>query len=222
METPIYRDSFIFYRSFLDCIEEADNESQLRLYRAIVRYALNQDMPELKGMEKAVWLAIKPQLDANLKRYMNGCRGKEHGIKGGAPLGNSNARKTTPKQPQVNPKTTANENVNENYNDNVNDNVENRSKTAKRFLPPSLDEVIKFFEDNNFKSDANSFYDYYSANGWNVGKSKMKDWKAAARNWERRQPEFRATQPRQTRPTNITEQIIEPDYDDTDFGGRKY
>ena len=28
--------------------------------------------------------------------------------------------------------------------------------------------------------------DYYNSNGWLVGKSKMKDWKATARNWNRR------------------------------------
>ena len=35
------------------------------------------------------------------------------------------------------------------------------------------------------------FYDHFTANGWMVGgKSKMKDWKAAARNWSRRATDF--------------------------------
>ena len=29
------------------------------------------------------------------------------------------------------------------------------------------------------------FMDYYTANGWRLGKSEMKDWKAVVRNWER-------------------------------------
>ena len=33
--------------------------------------------------------------------------------------------------------------------------------------------------------DAQKWYDYYSANGWRVGKNPMKDWKAAIRTWER-------------------------------------
>ena len=97
------RDSFIFYRSFFESIEEADQPSQLLLYKAIAKYALYQEEPQLKGMVKAVWKAIKPQLDANLIRYENGCKGGAHGKKGGAPKGNKNAVKTTPKQPQNNP-----------------------------------------------------------------------------------------------------------------------
>ena len=33
--------------------------------------------------------------------------------------------------------------------------------------------------------DAERFVDYYTSNGWMVGKNKMKDWKAAVRTWER-------------------------------------
>ena len=96
-------DSFVFYRSFLDAIKEADEKSQLQLYQAIALYALNREEPQLQGMVKAVWMVIKPQLDANFKKYVNGCKGASHGKKGGAPKGNRNARKTTPKQPQNNP-----------------------------------------------------------------------------------------------------------------------
>ena len=37
--------------------------------------------------------------------------------------------------------------------------------------------------------DAQHFVDYYESNGWIVGKTKMKDWKATARNWARRDKE---------------------------------
>ena len=33
--------------------------------------------------------------------------------------------------------------------------------------------------------DAEKWFNYYSANGWKVGKNPMKDWKAAVRTWER-------------------------------------
>ena len=81
------RESFIFHRSFLESIEEAQPEEQLQLYRAIALYALNQEEPKLKGLVKSVWLAIKPQLDANFKRYMNG-------KKGGAPDASASGRET--------------------------------------------------------------------------------------------------------------------------------
>jgi hypothetical protein len=32
-------------------------------------------------------------------------------------------------------------------------------------------------------SEAHKFFNYYQANGWMVGKNKMKNWRAAANNW---------------------------------------
>ena len=56
----------------------------------------------------------------------------------------------------------------------------------KNFQPPSLEEVIlEFTEKGHPGIEAEKFYDYYCSNGWLVGKSKMKDWKAAVRNWIR-------------------------------------
>lgn len=52
-------------------------------------------------------------------------------------------------------------------------------------IPPSSQEVKFFFEEKNAPLiEAQKFYDHYEANGWLVGgKSKMKNWHAAARNW---------------------------------------
>jgi hypothetical protein len=52
-------------------------------------------------------------------------------------------------------------------------------------IPPELSNVIIFFkEKNTTQIDAEKFYNHFQSNGWLVGgKSKMKDWKAAARNW---------------------------------------
>lgn len=58
--------------------------------------------------------------------------------------------------------------------------------TRPRFSPPSLDEVAAYCRERANGIDAQHFLDYYTANGWKVGKNAMKDWKAAVRNWERR------------------------------------
>jgi hypothetical protein len=57
--------------------------------------------------------------------------------------------------------------------------------TTKRFIAPSIDEVRKYIEEKGYSIDPERFIDYYTANGWMVGKSHMKDWKATVRNWER-------------------------------------
>lgn len=59
------------------------------------------------------------------------------------------------------------------------------SKKRKRFTPPTLEEVQDYCRERDNNVDANRFIDYYTSNGWLVGKNKMKDWKAAVRTWER-------------------------------------
>lgn len=57
-------------------------------------------------------------------------------------------------------------------------------KNAHSF-PSSLDEVRVYFSEKKFSSEeAEKFYNYFESNGWLVGgKTKMKNWKAAANNW---------------------------------------
>ena len=61
-------------------------------------------------------------------------------------------------------------------------------KTAtKRFVAPSLDEVIAYKSEKNLSINPAQFIDFYESKGWIVGKSKMRDWKAAARGWSQRE-----------------------------------
>ena len=101
------RDSFIFYRSFYDAIKEIPEEEQLKVYKAIAVYALEQEEIELTGTPKAIFSLVKPQLDANYKKYENG---KQKGSK------------TKANDKQKVSKIEANVNDNVNVNVNVNDN----------------------------------------------------------------------------------------------------
>ncbi|WP_407397747.1 hypothetical protein [Treponema sp.] len=69
--------------------------------------------------------------------------------------------------------------------ENIEEKEEKKKKTASRFSPPSLDEVKAYCVERKNSVDAEHFIDYYSSNGWKVGKNSMKDWKAAVRNWEK-------------------------------------
>lgn len=72
---------------------------------------------------------------------------------------------------------------------------EKTKRKEKRFVPPTLEEVQAYITENNYIIDAQKFIDYYQSNGWIVGKTKMKDWKATVRGWERREQErFKKTQ----------------------------
>lgn len=56
---------------------------------------------------------------------------------------------------------------------------------TKRFSPPSVEDVAAYCQERKNGIDADAFVDYYSARAWMLGKTKMKDWKAAVRTWER-------------------------------------
>ena len=58
------------------------------------------------------------------------------------------------------------------------------------FNPPALEEIKDFISENGLLMDGERFFDYYSSNGWVIGKTKMKDWKAAVRNWARMETKY--------------------------------
>lgn len=69
------KDSFVFYRSFFDVLKEVPDETKINLINAMAEFALNDNEIALNGMEKALFVLIKPQLEANAKRYKNGSKG---------------------------------------------------------------------------------------------------------------------------------------------------
>lgn len=60
---------------------------------------------------------------------------------------------------------------------------------VRRFTPPTPEEVQQYCSESGHYIDADAFVDFYSSKNWMVGKNKMKDWKSAVRNWERRDKE---------------------------------
>ena len=105
------RDSFIFYRSFFESFEGLSKKDKLILFDAICNYALNDIEPELTGVPLSMFKLLKPQLDANIRRF-------ENGKKGGRPK----KTETKPKENQTETKPKRNDNVNVNVNDNENHN----------------------------------------------------------------------------------------------------
>lgn len=62
---------------------------------------------------------------------------------------------------------------------------ESRGKKRSVFTPPTLEQVKEYCGERKNNVDAERFIDFYACKGWMVGKNKMKDWRAAVRNWER-------------------------------------
>lgn len=67
------------------------------------------------------------------------------------------------------------------------DSVNSKRGKSSRFVPPTVEEVSEYCLGRGNNVDAQCFVDFYSSKGWYVGKSKMKDWKASVRTWERKE-----------------------------------
>ena len=134
----IERDSFVFYRSFFEAIAKVpDKEDRANIYDAICEYALNGNEIERGGIADIVFPLIRPQLEANNKRYMNGRK----------PKVKQTASETEAKPKQTISKTQANVNDNDNVNDNVNvneNNIEHWFETFWNLYPRKVSKKKSF------------------------------------------------------------------------------
>ena len=193
------RESTVFYRSFYEAIKELDAELQAVVYSAIFEYALNFNEVELKGVAKTVFTLIKPQLDANQKRFENGNKPKVKQV--------ISKQEAKPKQETSKVEANVNDNVNANVNDNENVNV-NAKVSRSHFRAPTYEEIFEFMKSKNALAgnvwadakvitEAKAFFNHYESNGWMVGKNKMKNWEAAVRNWMNNNSKFENNKPNQ-------------------------
>ena len=150
-QTQNKRDSFIFYRSFYDASKCLKTEEKAQLFDAICSYALDEKVEQLDGTAYGMFQLVKPQLDANRKRFENGCVKKQKGSKKEA------------KRKQTKSKTEANVNVNVNPNVNENLNLESKSKSLNfetfwNFYTPVAGRDGKSI-DKGSKADAKKSYE---------------------------------------------------------------
>ena len=141
------RDSFIFYRSFFMATKCLKNEEKAQLFDAICSYALDGEINDLDGTAFGMFQLIKPQLDANRKRFENGCVKKQK-------ISKTEAK---PKQKISKTEANVNVNVNDNVNDNVTDNVtenNNLNNKPNKIVTVEKSDLDIFCEDvvNGFQS----------------------------------------------------------------------
>ena len=111
------RDSVLFYRSFREAIKLLPEEERLKAYEMIFDYAFDDKESDENGIASAIFKLVKPQIDANNKRYENGKRPKRNISKTEA------KQKQNVSKPEANVNVNVNDNVNDNVNVNVNENV---------------------------------------------------------------------------------------------------
>lgn len=226
----IVRESMVFYRGWAEGIEDLDEKDQLEAFWNLVRYGLDGAEPVNKGPARSVFRLAKPQIDANNVKYQNSLKGgrrpdqtKPGCIQTGTrkePGKNQTETKTEPNADQRETKGKPNTNQNgteplPHDNDNVNDNVLKENTLTgvkeKRFAPPTLENVMGYCREMGYSVDAQRFVDFYESKGWMIGKNRMKDWKAAVRNWARQE---KVCPPAQSRNRFHNYEGDSTDYDD--------
>ena len=60
-----------------------------------------------------------------------------------------------------------------------------KTTARPRFVSPPVDEIKSYCQERRNSVDPQVFHDFYTSNGWKVGRNQMKDWKAAVRTWEK-------------------------------------
>lgn len=63
----------------------------------------------------------------------------------------------------------------------------------KRFTPPTVEMVSEYVQAKGYNVDPERFVDFYTSNGWKVGRNSMKDWQATVRTWHKKNQEAMQT-----------------------------
>ena len=181
------RTQFTFYASFFDAVSRIKKKAdRADAYDAICAYALREEDPDFSKMSDAAQIAfllIRPNLDSSRRKAKSG---KDGGSK------KANGKQNGSKQ-EANCKQEEDESEKEKEKEKEGE-IENEcypptplsgGAKAKRFIPPTVDEVASYCQERGNGIDPEAFVDFYASKGWMVGKNPMKDWKAAVRTWER-------------------------------------
>lgn len=136
------KESFLIYKSFYKPIARLSDKQLGRLFRAIFKYQLGEEVTVEEDIEMALGFFIN-QFEIDETKYHGIVeRNRNNGRKGGAPIGNCNAKLKQPKQPSgLNSTQTTQNKPNDNANDNVNESPYGDKVDA--FLPEISDKPLK-------------------------------------------------------------------------------
>lgn len=149
------RDSFIFHFEYL---EDIPDDLQAKYAMQIINYARYGEEPQCTDWrDQRMWNRIKERMDEETVKYEKKCRNLRH-----------------QSQDQQEPAQV------ETY---TNEAPEEKPK-RRVFKEPTEEEVEAYCRSRNNTVDAKRFISHYQRKDWMVGKTKMKDWKAAVRYWE--------------------------------------
>ena len=192
--------SFVLYHDIRTPLELLTDEQRGKLFIALLNYSEYGELPDFDGALLMAFAFIRTSLDRDAeswaeKRAKRAEAGRNGGIAKAAKVANASNASITSDAKQslanlavpVSVSVPVPVNVNT-PNTSVGRGTADKPPRAARFTPPTLAEVQAYVSERQSPVDPQGFLDFYAAKGWVVGKTPMKDWKAACRNaesWER-------------------------------------
>ena len=170
--------SVLIYVDWIATFNKLEDDEAGRLIKHFFSY-VNDLNPTSDRLTELLFEPIKQQLKRDLKAYEQTCQ--RNSLNASLRWNKNNA--TACDRMRQNAKYADTDNDNDTDNDTDN----NSKRKSKRFSPPTLLEVEDYCFERKNSVDASKFIDYYTSNGWKVGKNAMKDWRAAVRTWEKTQ-----------------------------------
>ena len=166
--------SFLIHKDSLGILDELTNEQCGELFKAIRDYQNGKEI-KVSAIIKIAFVPFKAQFERDEEKYETIVkRNKANGSKGGRP-----------KNPVGYLETQTNPNKPKKADSDSDSDSDNKKTKAKKFVPPTVDEVAKYCLERHNSVNPESFVDHYAASGWMRGKNKIKDWKACVRTWEK-------------------------------------
>ena len=158
---------------WLETTQDLSAEEKGNLIDAVVSYASGRDYEHLlTGGCRIAFRFLKGQVDRNAA--ISDARSKA----------GSNRKEQTETKPNK-PEQTETKSLIEKEKEEDKENNNKNKKEQRRFTPPTVEEVRAYCRERGNHVDPQRFVDYYTSNGWKVGRNPMKDWRAAVGTWER-------------------------------------
>lgn len=194
--------SIVLYVDLLQHIRYLPLDEVGAVFLAVLTYADTGQLPELTGAAGMCFSFIRAQLDRDAEKWEE-TRAKrvEYGRTGGVASGvarkqtqaneaNASKMKQTQANEAVNVNVTVNDTGNVNENVPVNETVTREREATSRFVPPSLDDVRRYINDNGYTDvEPEKFHAYYAASDWNDKDGKpVKNWQQKIVSWSGRNP----------------------------------
>lgn len=187
--------SFVLYHDIRTPLELLTDEQRGKLFIALLNYSEYGELPDFDGALLMAFAFIRMSLDRDAeawaeKRAKRAEAGRSGGLAKVANASIASSSKQNVANLAVNVPAPAPVPVPVNLSTTTGGGRETADKPprASRFTPPTLAEVQAYVSERQSPVDPQGFLDFYAAKGWMVGKTPMRDWKAACRNaesWER-------------------------------------